>query len=205
MPATLGALAAPGLRVILFEESEQPPGGGAPRSVKAHFASVRRHITLKIRLVGSSDRVNLSTTGKGGAAMAAKTDAQVGLNAKLHTTRADVLNACTRAAAPLGERATISASGARVTVQIRPGLVAKMSAVSPVVAISLRPESDDTIQVRVRIEKYRTLQSRVMLIPIGPKRLVGNTQYKKFLASLEQELGQLVNGRGSVERTGQGQ
>jgi len=38
------------------------------------------------------------------------------------------------------------------------------------------------------IEKYRTAQSTFMMIPVGPKTLVGKGTYVSLLKSLEQEL-----------------
>jgi hypothetical protein len=45
------------------------------------------------------------------------------------------------------------------------------------------------------------LQSKVLgFIPAGPKRLVGRSQYFKFLNALETELGALDPASGSVQR-----
>ncbi len=134
--------------------------------------------------------------------MAAKTDVQIGLHAEVYATHEQVVEACRKAAEILGKRATAVVTPAKVTVSILPGLVSSLSPVSPLVVISLAPGGDGCVLVDARIEKYRTVQSRVMMIPVGPKTLVGRGTYFNLLKSLEQELRAVDRGQGSVHRTG---
>jgi hypothetical protein len=136
--------------------------------------------------------------------MGLKNDLQVGLRATVHAPKDAVVAACSHAAAFLGEHATVSTAAARVTIKIRPGLSAKRSKVSPTVAIDLRPASEGVIDLNAHIEQYLTLQSRMMMvIPIGPKRLVGKSQYRNLLQSLENELRAVDRGC-TIRRTGAG-
>ena len=136
--------------------------------------------------------------------MAAKTDSQIGLHAIIYASREHIIEACVRAAGVLGKHAQASASSARVTVNILPGLVTKLSATSPVVGINLKPGTEGNIVVDARVERYRTVQTRYMMIPVSPKRLVGKSTYLNFLTSLEQELKAIDAGQGSRQRTGAG-
>jgi hypothetical protein len=133
--------------------------------------------------------------------VSAKHDVQIGVHAIVYAPLEDVRDACARAAAFLGNRARTSSSSAKITVQILPGLVTKISHVSPTVGITLRPGKDGAIVVDTRVEQHRTLQQRIMLIPVGPKRLVGKASYMNLLTSLEQELKAVNRGKGVVERT----
>lgn len=135
--------------------------------------------------------------------MAADRDAQIGLHASVHSSRDEVIAACTRAASLLGKHASVSVASAKVTVKIFPGLVQAMSSVSPLVGITLKPgDADDAIVVDAKIERYRTLQSQFLFIPIGPKQLSGKSSYLNLLKALEQELVAIDKGGGSVRRTG---
>jgi len=133
--------------------------------------------------------------------MAAKTDVQVGLHAEVYATHEQVTEACQKAAEVLGKRATAVVTPAKVTVSILPGLVTSLSPVSPLVGISLAPGGDGKVVIDARIEKYRTAQSTFMMIPVGPKTLVGKGTYLSLLKSLEQELRAVDRGQGSVRRT----
>lgn len=133
--------------------------------------------------------------------MAAQADVQVGLHAEVYATHEQVIEACQKAAEVLGKRATAEVTPAKVTVNILPGLVPSLSPVSPLVGIRLAPGGDGRVVVDARIEKYRTVQSTFMMIPIGPKTLVGRGTYLSLLKSLEQELRSIDGGQGSVRRT----
>ena len=65
----------------------------------------------------------------------------------------------------------------------------KLSKVSPTVGVSLLPQANGATRVVVKVAHYRTIQSSFMFIPIGPKRLVGRSEYLNLLQSLKQELG----------------
>jgi hypothetical protein len=134
--------------------------------------------------------------------MSAKHDVQIGLNATVVASQDEVLAACTQATTFLGKHVRQSTSPAEVKVAILPGLVTKISVVSPIVAISLTPGDGGSIQIRVRIERWKTVQSRFLLVPIGPKRLVGKGQYLRLLTSLEQELRAIDRGRRTFQRVG---
>jgi hypothetical protein len=134
--------------------------------------------------------------------MSAKQDKERGLQATVYATREQVVEACTRAVDFLGKHASVTASSAKLTVKIYPGPVQKLSSISPTVNVSLRPGDDGAILVNARIEHYRTVQSRFLLIPMGPKRLVGKGSYVNFLKSLSQELSAIDAGRGRVQLTG---
>lgn len=135
--------------------------------------------------------------------MSAASAAGHGLEATVYAPKDQVVAACLRAADFLGKSATTSATGASVTVRIRPGLVPGTSRVSPTVGIRLEPTSDGAVEVNAKVERYLTRQSRILwLIPFGPKRFVGRREYFDLLTSLQQELGSLVNGKGRVERIG---
>jgi hypothetical protein len=134
--------------------------------------------------------------------MAAKIDSQIGLHAVIYASQEQVIGACVRAADVLGKHARASTSPAKVTVSILPGLVTKLSQTSPVVRISVKPGPDGSTAVDAAIERFRTVQTRYLMIPISPKRLVGKSTYLNFLASLEQELKAIDAGRGSMQRTG---
>jgi hypothetical protein len=134
--------------------------------------------------------------------MAAKTDVQIGLHAVIYASPEQVMEACQRAAEVLGKRANSVATPAKVTVKILPGIIAKLSTVSPVVGISLTAGPDGRVVIEARIEAFRTAQSTFLMIPVGPKTLVGKSTYLNLLKSLEQELKAIDRGQGSVERTG---
>ncbi len=99
----------------------------------------------------------------------------------------------------LGNKADISAASAKLTVVFYPGLVKAMSRRSPTVAVDLKLAGDDKVAVHVHMEKWTNLQSRVMFISIGPKRISGKNEYLTYLRALEQELVALG---ASVEHTG---
>jgi hypothetical protein len=134
--------------------------------------------------------------------MATHKDASIGLDATIYATREDVLSACERAVAVLGGHASCVTGAAKVTVKIFPGLTQKISITSPLVGVSLNPGDGGSIDVAARIEQYRTRQSRVMFIPVGPKKMSGKSTYLNFLTSLAQELKAIDSGQGSVRRTG---
>ncbi len=134
--------------------------------------------------------------------MAAKTDVQIGLDAVIYAPPERVIEACQRAAEVLGKRANAVATSAKVTVEILPGMITMLSSVSPSVGISLSPGTDGSVVVKARIEAFRTAQSTFLMIPVGPKTLVGRSSYLTLLKSLEQELKAIDQGRGSVARTG---
>jgi hypothetical protein len=134
--------------------------------------------------------------------MSAKYDSQLGLQATVSAALDQVLKACAHSAHVLGKGADVATSGNTVTITVLPGLVRVLSQASPVVNITATPTENGNVSVRAHIERYRTIQSRMFLIPIGPKRLVGNGSYLNLLTSLEQELRALDGGRGSVQRTG---
>ncbi len=130
--------------------------------------------------------------------MSADDDIQVGIDMIVCATRDDVVAACRRSIEFLGKHADIASSGSRLVIKVKPGLSAKLSNVSPTVGVSLLPQASGDVRVIVRIEQYRTLQSRFMFIPIGPKRLVGKTEYLNLLTSLEQELGAVNKPKGHL-------
>jgi len=134
--------------------------------------------------------------------MALTDDLSIGLRATLNAPRDQVVEACLNAANVLGTHAQASAASAKVTVKIYPGMVQKLSKVSPLVGIALKPGANETVEVIVKIEKYVSLQSRFFLIPVGPKRLMGKSTYLNFLSSLEQELHAINKGGGSIQRIG---
>lgn len=136
--------------------------------------------------------------------MSAQDDVKVGLQATVHATRDDVIAACTRAAASLGNHASATASSAKVTVKILPGLVKSMSKASPTVGVDLKPGNDGQVVLRAKVEQYLIFQSRLFFIPFGPKQLVGKSYYQKFLTALERELQALDSGKGSIQRIGAG-
>jgi len=135
--------------------------------------------------------------------MALNEDIAIGLQATVNASREEVVNACLNAASVLGSHAQATAASAKVTVKIFPGLVQKLSKVSPLVGVTLKPSTNDTIEVIVRIEKYVSLQSKFFLIPMGPKRLMGKATYMNFLSALEQELRAINNGGGRIQRIGE--
>jgi len=134
--------------------------------------------------------------------MAAKTDVQIGLDAVIYAPPERVIGACQRAAEVLGKRANAVTTSAKVTVEILPGMITMLSSVSPSVGINLSPGNDGSVVVKARIETFRTVQSTFLMIPVGPKTLVGKSSYLTLLKSLEQELKAIDQGRGSVARTG---
>ena len=137
--------------------------------------------------------------------MAAKQDAQIGLRATVHADQSAVINACARSAEILGTHADVTTTGNKVTVRIKPGMVKAMSSVSPVVGMTVSsPGNDGAVIVTVRIESFRTVQTKYMfLIPLGPKRLVGKSSYVNLLRSVEQELRAVDSSKATiVSRTG---
>jgi len=134
--------------------------------------------------------------------MSVKEDATLGLQATVNSTRDEVVQACERAAGLLGTHAQTSVANTKVTVKILPGLVQKLSKTSPLVAINLQPGENSSIVLVAKIERYLTLQSRVYLIPVGPKRLLGKSQYLNLLTALEQELRAIDKGGGQFRRIG---
>jgi hypothetical protein len=134
--------------------------------------------------------------------MSVKVDVTVGLQATINATRDEVVAACERAASLLGTHAQTSVASAKVSVKILPGLIQKMSKVSPLVAINLQPVENNSILLSAKIERYLTLQSRVYLIPVGPKRLLGKSQYLNLLTALERELRAIDKGGGQFRRVG---
>jgi hypothetical protein len=136
------------------------------------------------------------------AEMAAAKDSQIGISAVITASEQDIVAACTRAVSVLGKRASLSTGPMAMTVHIYPGLVQKLSSVSPTVGIALKRKDENTISVTVRIERYRTSQQRLMLIPVAPKMLVGKGSYMSLVRSLEQELSAIGSGNTEVRRTG---
>jgi len=133
--------------------------------------------------------------------MAAKADIQHGITAQVHADRDSVVAACRRAAERLGKHARFEANATRVTVAILPGITPKFSSVSPIVSIDLRPGNGGGVQLESRVERYRTIQSRLFgFVPAGPKRLVGKQPFFRFLDALETELGALDPAAGTVNR-----
>lgn len=133
--------------------------------------------------------------------MSAQRDAQIGLRASLHAGRDEVVAACVRAAEVLGRHANVSASSAKVVVQIFPGLSKSAAHVSPLVGVTLTPGNDGTVMLAARIERYRTVRPAFLMIGVGPKALVGKRTYLNFLKALEAELGALDDGHGTIQRT----
>ena len=134
--------------------------------------------------------------------MSAKDDVTLGLHATINSTREEVVNACERAAGMLGTHAQTSVANTKVTVKILPGMVAKLSKVSPLVGINLQPGENNSIVLDVKIERYLMMQSRAYMIPIGPKRLLGKSNYLNLLTALEQELRAIDKGGGQFRRVG---
>jgi hypothetical protein len=134
--------------------------------------------------------------------MSVKEDATLGLQATINSTRDEVVKACERAAGLLGTHAQTSVASTKVTVKILPGMVQKLSKVSPLVAINLQPSENNSIVLVAKIERYLSMQSRVYMIPFGPKRLLGKSQYLNLLTSLEQELRAIDKGGGQFRRVG---
>lgn len=133
--------------------------------------------------------------------MAAKHDIQHGISAEVRSERDEVVAACRRAADTLGKHARVDSNAAKVTVSILPGLSQKFSSVSPVVGIDLRPADGGRVHLDTRVERHRTIQSRVFgFIPAGPKRLVGRQYFFRFLNALETEIGALDPATGSIQR-----
>jgi len=141
-------------------------------------------------------------TRMGRIELSIKDDITLGLSATIISTRDEVVKACERAAAVLGTHAQTSVASAKVSVKILPGLVQKLSKVSPLVAINLQPGENNSISLSAKIERYVGLQSRFFLIPISPKRLLGKAHYLNFLTSLEQELRAIDKGGGQFRRVG---
>lgn len=133
--------------------------------------------------------------------MSAQRDAQIGLRASLHAGRDEVVAACLRAAEVLGRHASVSASPAKVVVQIFPGLRKSAAHVSPLVGIALAPGDDGTVLLAAGIERYRTVRPAFLMIGVGPKALVGKSTYLNFLKALEAELGAIDGGKGTIQRT----
>lgn len=134
--------------------------------------------------------------------MSVKEDVTLGLHATINSTRDEVVHACERAAGLLGTHAQTSVANTKVSVKILAGMVAKLSKVSPLVAINLQPGENNSIVLAAKIERYLSLQSRLYLIPIGPKRLMGKSQYLNLLTALEQELRAIDKGGGQFRRVG---
>ena len=131
--------------------------------------------------------------------MSATNDKSLGLTAVLFAPRDQVIDAVLKSVTTLGSHASAARASSKVTVKIYPGLVQKLSSVSPTVGVTLRPGPGEAVSLSARIEQYRTVQSRMFLIPVGPKRLVGKSTYKNFLDSLAQELRPLTGAEGSVK------
>jgi len=131
--------------------------------------------------------------------MPAKTDALIGLTAAVPASRDQVVASAQHAVGALGNKAEISTTSAKLTVVFFPGLVKAVSRRSPIVAIDLKPAGEDKVSVRVHMERWTNLQSRIMFIPIGPKRILGKSDYLTYLRALEQELVALG---ATVEHTG---
>jgi hypothetical protein len=134
--------------------------------------------------------------------MSWKNDVREGITADVTADREAVVAACRRATDTLGKHARLEAGPGKVTVSFLPGMSQRMSHVSPIVGVALRPAEAGRLRVDVRVERYKLNQS-VMLgfIPAGPKTLVGRGQLLRFLAALETELGALDPVSGSVRRT----
>lgn len=129
-------------------------------------------------------------------------DVQVALKATVHAPRDDVMRACRRAADFLGAHAVVTSAGPKVKVVIKPGITPRLSYASPTVGITVSPQNGDVVQVEARIEQYKTLQHKMLvLIPYGPKRLVGKVPYLNLLTSLENEL-KAVDRNSAVRRVG---
>jgi hypothetical protein len=130
--------------------------------------------------------------------VSAKNDQHIGLTATVPATRDEVVAVIRHATGALS-KVDVSESSAKITMLFYPGLIKAMSKRSPQGALSLSPEGDDKVVVRARLEKWLTSQQRFMLIPVGPKMLVGKGQWVTYLRALEQELRALG---ASIEHTG---
>jgi len=134
--------------------------------------------------------------------MAAKHDIQRGINAEVGAGREAVVEACARAVATLGKHGRSEATSQVVTVQILPGMSQKLSSISPIVEISLKPAAQGRISVSTKVTRYRTSQSKLFaFIPMGPKTLVGKSYFVKFLNALETELRALDPAGSQVHHT----
>jgi hypothetical protein len=131
--------------------------------------------------------------------VSAKNDQHIGLTATVPATRDEVVAVIRHATGALSNKVDVSESSAKITMLFYPGLIKVMSKRSPQGAISLSPEGDDKVVVRARLEKWLTSQQRFMLIPVGPKRLVGKGQWVTYLRALDQEFRALG---ASIEHTG---
>jgi hypothetical protein len=131
--------------------------------------------------------------------MSVKIDSQIGLTATVPASRDQVVAVAQHAAGVLRNKAEISVASAKLTIGFYPGLVKAVSRRSPTAAIDLKPAGDDKVSVRVRMERWTNLQSRMFFIPIGPKRISGKSEYITYLRALEQELRALG---AAVEHTG---
>lgn len=120
--------------------------------------------------------------------MSAKTEILKHIDATVTASPEQAIAACQQAAALLGKKAEAEVEGHKVTVGIFPGLVRAMSKASPVVGVTITPGTDGTVRVTTEVERHWTSQSRVMLIPVGPKTLVGQSSFRTFLKALAQEL-----------------
>lgn len=135
--------------------------------------------------------------------MSADDDIRTGMAAVLSVNADAVRRAVARAAGVLGGHAETTETGShQVVVRIRPGY-GRLSAVSPVVTVSLK-EVAGKLQVTAQITSYVQTQAKMFgFIGMGPKSLVGKDAYYKWLDALSAELTSL-DPAGEVRRVTSG-
>lgn len=120
--------------------------------------------------------------------MPAKADAQIGFTATVPASRDKVVTVAKHALGAVGNKGDVTETSAKLTLMFYPGLIRALSRRSPTVAVDLKPAPNDAVSVRVHMERWTTLQSRVIFIPIGPKRISGKSEYLAWLRAFRQEL-----------------
>lgn len=130
--------------------------------------------------------------------MAAKHDIEQEIAAEVETARGDVLEALKRAGDPLNEHRRLEVRvvdlGDQVAVSLwvqplfRPEAPSKQSWV---LSVELESPEPGIHCVETTLSEFRTSQSKMLGIPLGPKELLGRREFLLYLDTLGNELGAL--------------
>lgn len=130
--------------------------------------------------------------------MAAKHDIERGISAEVKASRENVLEALERAGNPLNEHQRLEVRVAdlgdqvAVSLWVQPLFKPKApSKQSWLLSIELESPEPGSHCVETTLSEFRTAQSTMLGIPIGPKELLGRREFLLYLDTLSNELNAL--------------
>jgi hypothetical protein len=130
--------------------------------------------------------------------LAAKHDIEQGVSAEVDASRDDVLDALSRAGDPLNEHKRLEVRDEdeeyRATVALWVQPLFRSDAPmkqSWVLSVELESPEPGVLCVETALSEFRTSQSTMLGIPLGPKELLGRREFLLYLDALSNELGAL--------------